>query len=144
MTRAGAAGLGGTWYALLGGKGTYAFERIPWNWNRLDNMAGTQVAANMGALEFAVPLSAAINRNENNAATTTTNVWTGTGGPPPIYNREANENSCANATTWADWSNSSSGRAGRIGRINNTTYWISDGTTNACNQLRRLYCVGPF
>jgi len=145
MTRAAAAALGGTWYALLGGVGTNAFDRVPWNWNRLETRAGVQVAANMGDLEFSSTILSAINRNESNVATTTTNVWTGTRRSQLFYGYDDyGDLSCSNTTTWADWGSNAAGRNGAIGTINNTTNWMAPNTQNACNQTRRLYCVGPF
>lgn len=152
QSQAAGAGLTGTWYALLGGNYVNGFSRIPWNWNRLETMNAALVANNMGELEDTGNNLSAINRNQANVSTTTTNVWTGMtrmhSSNDPYYSQDGSTydawQSCAPTNTVREWTTSSSSRSGRVGQINNIANWIDNENPVTCNQTRRLYCVGPF
>lgn len=157
QTRATAAGLGTNWYAFIGGNGVSAFERIPWNWNRLNNMAGTKVVDYLGDLEETLTNNLAkVNRTESNATfTTNTDVWTGmvvgigdrmTSYDDGIHN---SGDDCFNGSNAAGaWTSNSSSLTGTTGDGNAAVAdggaWLARYTTLSCNQQARLYCIGPF
>ncbi len=158
QTRATAAGLGSNFYALIGGLGVNAFDRIPWNWNRLDNRNGNKVADYLWDLEeLGTANLARVNRNESNGTViTNTEVWTGMiAGIDSMTDNDEPRNdsggSCANQGSSANgaWTSNSSSDSGATGDANfdpaiDSWSWMNNAAWHDCSQQFRLYCVGPF
>ncbi len=131
-TRAAAANLPGTWMALAGSHSTPVYDRMPWNWGRLDNMNGAQVATSVPDL-FDNSIGNAINRDENNSVRNA-DVWTGamTWDGTPITSANGNCNA---------WTSSSGGFVGYKGLSSSTTgTWVQNGNS-ACSTGVSLYCI---
>lgn len=128
---AGSRGLGGTWLAWISGDGMDAYDRIGWNGEYRLMDGTTQVVANKMQLKSGT-LTHAIDRNENNEATTGTadeaRVWTGTSS-----NGNITSNICGN------WTNNIS-TIGTYGRLSSTgTAWTAENGTS-CSAVMRFYC----
>lgn len=147
QARASAAGLGGTWYALLSATNAPHTDRIPWNWNRLENMAGNAVAANFNDLFDAsyydqTNIGAPINYTETGARVANGRVWTNMGyweGSLFPFTEGFDGGRCSN------WTSASSGNHSYIGLSASTSFaWGSADQVDNCNLSNRLYCMGPF
>ena len=130
-TRATAAGLGSTWMGLVSGNGNNAIDRIPWNWDRLDNMAGEQVASSVPDM-FDGTLANAINRDEFGVTRNTT-VWTGStsGG---LFST-VNGNACSS------WNDSGGAIGSNVGTSSSTSGSFFNSSAQVCSNTFSFYCI---
>jgi hypothetical protein len=141
QTRATAAGLGGTWYALLGTQANPMTSRLPWNWNRLENMAGDVIATDYKSL-FTRGL-----------AFSSVNI-----GAPIAYNEFGNWAGARRVHTGAEHNQDSFFQGGDCNQWTSAdpNYWLLYGWAGSrstawsvaeytqCNVPSSLYCIGPF
>lgn len=125
--RAVAAGLGGTWRAILSDGSTDAADRIPVT-RPIVNMSGATIATSSGDL-WDTSLGAPIRYDEFGADVGADYAWTGT-----------HEQGWALSDRCGDWASASG--TGRLGATNATDdTWAYSYSDRGCSQAARLYCV---
>lgn len=134
QSEAAAAGLGGTWQAMiseLNSATNQAALRMDFNWDTIVNMNGQTVATSWGDL-WDGSIANPVNYDENGVlVSTTTAVYTGTSttGVPATSSRD-----CSN---WLSTVSTTTGTTGLLTGTNGS--WIAN-TGTACNNSARLYC----
>jgi hypothetical protein len=136
QTRAAAAALPGNWYAIIGNSWMSPEDRIPWGWNRVENMAGNIVATSIVDL-FDLATEAPVDYNEMGARLTNANPWMGVGLWDNSTGFQPNQN-CQN------WTSSAAGQRGNTGSPSAISRHLLMHSEFACNTLKNLYCMGPF
>jgi hypothetical protein len=138
QTQASAAGLTGTWKALLSDSTTNARDRIGFDWDYLVLVNGRPVAkqvdlwlCNVGTtVTDTLPCIAEIERDESgNLVPANSAVWTGS--------NRLGKSSTTHCSSWS--STSASGTTGKSGVIDYT--WLESSTSTGCTSTARLYCV---
>lgn len=123
-----AAGLSGTWKAILSTSGQTATAKLTFT-KSIANMQGEVVATNETDL-FDGTLTYHVGYTETGALTSNS-VWTGS----------LNDGTGDATTKCTDWT-SSTGSSIRIGRPDNVTAWLYDSTTTtSCGNSLALLCV---
>ncbi len=130
-TRAAAAGLGGTWVAMMAAAGTNLFDRIPWNWTSFTNMNGEVVGTSVGDLSDGT-WSAAINRDEFNVRRDAY-AWTGTA--------DTQGNGGGGSWSCSNWTSGSSGINGYNGYSPSQGSGAIYNSATLCNNTYSVYCV---
>lgn len=134
------AGLAGAEYykSYIATNGVAAYDRVPWKFGQILNMAGQTVFTNHGQLTTSTALPAQINRTAANAVVTGT-AWSGmtTSGSSIVISGGLN---CS------DWTSSSGGFNARQGTVGSASSagMVYDGGGPGCSTTSpRLYCIGP-
>ncbi|MDD5071647.1 MAG: DUF1554 domain-containing protein [Patescibacteria group bacterium] len=152
QTRADAAGLGGTWQAIISGDSITANSRIGYNWLFLVNMIGEPVATNFIATGTVSSLGPWTNRDGTNhlyypiqydefGVSKTGCVWTGSTANGLL--NTADDQCSDPPNSGPDWINSNAGYNGTEGRSNYTdSQWVKEtiGCGN-CSGSNSLYCI---
>ncbi len=129
MARATAAGLPGTWRALLSTTAVNARDRIHYRWDRLETMDGRLIATSSADL-WDGTIGNPINRTERNEAIAHAWVWTGTAASG-IHNT-----SCIN------WTSRAGLDTGGRGDNRHTTHdWVNVVGMHDCGSYAALYCI---
>jgi len=134
-----AAGLNGTWKAILSDSTTNAIDRIPFNFGEIRRTDQAVLANDWASFWSGGALNAPINLDENKIPRDGEYVFTGSdavGLKLPIYN--TGNDYCI------DWTSSSSYnvKAGRTDYLS-TGQWLISGT-GACFNSERLYCMASL
>ena len=144
QARANAAGLGGTWKAILSSSTVNAKDRIGYNWDGIMNLYGTVLYFNpRSSRPNITDISGFFSGNsmidysngltkEDKTFAPTTYTWTGTLIGGTVYS----------GYTCNDWTDGSTSYSGANGNDNAASVggWIKWGTY-ACNNTRALYCI---
>jgi hypothetical protein len=142
-SEAAAAGLGGSWTALLGtgGAGSGPMARMPWNWTTLRNMNNATVATGLNDFTDGT-WSAPINRTANNTIRTGSNVWSGASDNTGLSGQNG---WTGGVHTCSSFSSGSGGFDGSIGSFNSTTSPLYNGNTwstfVSCSGSYPIYCI---
>lgn len=138
-TKANTAGIGGNWVAVLvSGANDALSDRLPWNWKRLNNMNGAQVASSLSDFMDG-SISAPLNYTENGTLAAASLIWTGLtaagigkdGGSGPHYSH------CAG---WATGSAGAYAYIGDSASVSSGAYFYN-GSQSACDNTYRLLCM---
>ncbi len=129
MTRARAAGLPGTWRALLSTGAVHARNRIHYNWDRLKTMDGRTIATSSSDL-WDGTIGNRIDRGEKGELISF-HAWTGT-----EMRGFRTEHTCKDWTTSVE--SLPRGTFGLSSRIDHG--WVNAGF-GVCNSPLSLYCV---
>jgi hypothetical protein len=132
---AAAAGLGGSWIALVAtglGTGNGPAARIPWNWTTLKNMNNATVATSFDDLTDGT-ISAPINRTPTNGVPSANFVFSGTNVATGKDNTLTAGYDC---TVWT----SNGGLNFYAGNVNSTNQHFY-GTLSSCSSSYALYCM---
>jgi len=127
-TRASAAGLGGTWVAIMSGQGDdetqWAVNRIGYDWSTLRRVDGVDVvlAGNIWSTATANLLNP-ISKDQTGATVSSTYVKTGT----DVYGLAATKTSAGQCVGWTS-SSTSDAYNGSSGLT--SSMWINNGSTN--------------
>jgi hypothetical protein len=135
MLEAAAAGLGGSWIALVAtglGTGNGPAARIPWNWTTLKNMNNATVATSFDDLTDGT-ISAPINRTPTNGVPSANFVFSGTNVATGKDNTLTAGYDC---TVWT----SNGGLNFYAGNVNSTNQHFY-GTLSSCSSSYALYCM---
>lgn len=142
QTRATAAGLTGTWYAFLSGPTVSLANRVPWSWNRLENMAGELVATDIRDL-IDWSTESPIGFTETGARAGTVLPWTGAAndynGKKYLTRHFGNLGEICNG-----WTSNAAGQTGETGNSSSTAEALFMHSRHNCNTNHNLYCMGPF
>jgi hypothetical protein len=125
QTQASAAGLSGTWIALLSIPNGEIRKSMPWNWGRLRRLDGATVANSLADL-WDGQIQNPINITENQVNKSTL-VWTGI--PIDYYSRNCGDFSIGTASSTSYSGNSDL-----------TSAWVTSNGSN-CSNLLSLYCM---
>lgn len=146
QNRATAASLTGNWYAVIGTLSADVATRLPWNWNKLENMQGEVVATNYRDLFFIKEqndhresIGAAIKYDEFGNLASGNYAWVGVWQGDQMLQQGGPTSETCN-----DWTNATAGYNGTAGKANTRSELWSTASYSACNVARSLYCIGPF
>lgn len=133
-----AAGLGGSWLALVAPANTDGngpASRAPWNWTSLRNMNNAVIATSFNDLVDGT-ISAPINRTAANILSTATYAWVGASTATGLNA----STSGASGNTCSLWSSAAVANTYR-GSIHSTTGHFYDGGSVSCAGSYPVYCI---
>jgi hypothetical protein len=131
---ANAAGLPGTWVAVISASGgEEIINRLPWNWRQLKNMNGQVVATDISDFVDGSVL-APMNYTEAGSTPASSLIWTGLDSSGRGYS-----SSTRNCYTWSSSSSAYFAYGGDSASTSSGTYF--NAVTTSCNNGLRLLCM---
>ena len=143
-----AAGLGGTWKAIISGvaEQDYAVNRVGYNWTTLKRVDGVDVvlAGNLWSTNN-TPLLTNISKSETGATVSQSNILTNTLPNGNAANTVASTTYGGSCNNWGTYSSGWTAIDGTSG--SSGTSWINDGSPDGnncytcCGGGQRIYCI---